>query len=77
MIKIGDRVKFLNDVGVGKVQKIQGTIVTVDREDGFEIPVLISELVVVDKAEEMIAISKIGVGDERPGRAKRSPSDKK
>lgn len=76
MIKIGDRVKFINDVGVGTVQKIVGTIVTVDREDGFEVPALISELVVVDKAEEMRAISKIGVSDLRPGRVKRSPAEK-
>lgn len=76
MIKVGDRVKFINDVGVGTVQKIVGTIVTVDREDGFEVPTLISELVVVDKAEEMRAISKIGVSDIRPGKVKRSPEEK-
>ncbi len=68
MIKIGDRVKFLNDVGEGRVLKIEGSIVTVDRADGFEIPMLISDLVVVDKEEELRAISRIGVSDAKPGR---------
>jgi len=44
-IKEGDRVKFLNDVGGGKVVKIidKDTAVILN-ETGFEIPVLISEL---------------------------------
>ena len=70
-MKIGDRVKFINDVGAGTVVKIEGTIITVDREDGFEIPTLISELVVVEKEEELRAISRIGVSDIKPGRRKK------
>ncbi|MFI3314697.1 MAG: hypothetical protein R3Y04_03425 [Rikenellaceae bacterium] len=72
MIKLGDRVKFINDIGVGKVIKIEGKIVTVDREDGFEVPALISELVVVEKEEELRAISRIGVSDPKPGRVQRN-----
>lgn len=49
MIKVGDRVKFMNDVGGGIVTKIVSkSMVNVENEDGFEIPTLISELVVVD-----------------------------
>lgn len=77
MIKLGDRVKFINDVGVGKVVKIEGKIVTVDREDGFEVPALISELVVVPKEDELRAISRIGVSDPKPGRVRRNAEEQK
>lgn len=46
MIKIGDTVRYLNAVGGGVVRKIEGKVAYVD-EDGFETPVLVSELVVV------------------------------
>lgn len=46
MYKLGDRVKFLNDVGGGTVTKIVGkNMVHVENEDGFEIPVLLSEII--------------------------------
>lgn len=48
-INIGDKVRFLNDVGGGKVSGFQkGGIVLVEDEDGFEVPVRESEVVVVD-----------------------------
>ncbi len=46
MIKIGDTVRYLNAVGGGVVRRIEGKVAYVD-EDGFDTPVLISELVVV------------------------------
>lgn len=45
-VKPGDRVKFLNDVGGGIVKKVNGNIAEVESEEGFVIPVLLSELVV-------------------------------
>jgi hypothetical protein len=46
MYKLGDRVKFLNDIGGGTVTKIVGkNMVHVENEDGFEIPVLLSEII--------------------------------
>ncbi|MFA9389948.1 MAG: DUF2027 domain-containing protein [Prolixibacteraceae bacterium] len=52
MLKIGDRVKFLNDVGGGKVVSFQGkNIAVVEDQDGFDIPVLINALVKVAEAE--------------------------
>ena len=46
MYKLGDRVKFLNDVGGGIITKIVGkNMVYVENEDGFEIPVLLSEII--------------------------------
>ncbi len=48
-INIGDKVRFLNDVGGGIVSGFQkGGIVLVQDEDGFEMPVLSSEVVVVN-----------------------------
>ena len=49
MIKIGDKVKFLNDVGGGVVTGFAGKDrVYVENYDGFEIPYLVSQLVNVD-----------------------------
>lgn len=45
MIKIGDRVKFLNDPGGGIVEKIEGDQAFVLIEEGFVIPTLISNLI--------------------------------
>ena len=45
MIKVGDKVKFLNDVGGGVVTSyINKNLVNVENEDGFEIPCPITQL---------------------------------
>lgn len=47
-IKIGDKVRFLNAVGGGIVRRLRGKDqVMVEDEDGFEVPVLIRECVVI------------------------------
>jgi hypothetical protein len=49
MIKIGDRIRFLNEVGGGVITKIiNKDMVAVLDEDGFETPVLKRECVVID-----------------------------
>ena len=51
-MKIGDKVKFLNDVGGGKVAGFRpGGIVLVEDEDGFDIPVPQNEVVVIEEAQ--------------------------
>ena len=51
---IGDRVRFLNDVGGGKVVKyIDNETVAVLNQDDFEIPVLMSELI-LDQAPDYV-----------------------
>ncbi|MGM0619794.1 MAG: DUF2027 domain-containing protein [Bacteroidota bacterium] len=46
MIKTGDKVKFLNDVGGGIVTGFIGkNMVNVENEDGFEIPYPVSQLI--------------------------------
>ncbi len=52
MIKVGDRVKFLNDVGGGVVTGfISKSMVNVEGDDGFEVPYPISQLVNVSAPE--------------------------
>ena len=64
MLKIGDKVRFLNDVGGGTVSGFQGKdIVLVADEDGFEIPTLISEVVAVETDDYNIA--KVVAGQKK------------
>ena len=57
-MKIGDKVRFLSEVGGGKVAGFQGkNIVLVEDEDGFQMPMLINEVVVV--GEENYETSRI------------------
>ena len=49
-MKIGDKVRFLSEVGGGKISGFQGKdIVMVMDEDGFEIPTSIHDVVVVEQ----------------------------
>lgn len=50
--KVGDKVRFLNSVGGGIVARIDGKTVYVRDEDGFEMPSLASDIVVVNNARE-------------------------
>ncbi len=48
MLKIGDQVRFLSEVGCGRVSGFQGKdIVLVEDQDGFEIPMTIHDVVLV------------------------------
>ena len=50
-LNIGDTVRFLNTIGGGKVKKfINKQLVEVEDEHGFDVPVLISECVVITPA---------------------------
>lgn len=47
-MKIGDKVRFLSEVGGGRVAGFQGrNIVLVEDEDGFQVPMRVSEVVVI------------------------------
>ncbi|MBO7139351.1 MAG: DUF2027 domain-containing protein [Prevotella sp.] len=47
-MKIGDKVRFLSEVGGGRVAGFQGkNIVLVEDEDGFQVPMQVNEVVVV------------------------------
>jgi len=53
-MKIGDKVRFLNTTGGGIVKGFQGKdIVLVEDEEGFDIPVLIRETVLIEPSNDM------------------------
>ncbi|MDE6702795.1 MAG: DUF2027 domain-containing protein [Muribaculaceae bacterium] len=52
--KIGDTVRFLNDVGGGVVVRIKDNMAYVADEDGFETPMLLRECVVVAQPSEAV-----------------------
>ena len=63
--KVGDKVRFLNEVGGGIISKITGSdMVYVMDEDGFEIPVSATEIVVVGQEEYKKTTSDISLKDE-------------
>ena len=65
-MKIGDRVRFLSDVGGGIVKGFQDkNIVLVEDEDGFQIPTLVSEVVVVTTDDYNIAKVDTSTKNER------------
>lgn len=63
-MKIGDKVRFLNEVGGGIVSGFQDAhTVLVRDEDGFDIPMLVSNCVVIDTDDYNIA--KVNTGTHR------------
>lgn len=65
-MKIGDQVRFLNEIGGGRVAGFQGkNIVLVEDEDGFQVPMLTMEVVVVGD-EDYGTGHLIEVRSERP-----------
>ncbi len=64
-LSIGCRVRFLNEVGGGQVVKfIDKRMALVKTDDGFEIPTLISELVVVEPSSEQSLVGQCKKIDE-------------
>ncbi len=51
-VKIGDKVRYLNAIGGGTVTKFQSKDIVLVEEDGFESPVLIRDIVVVQATNE-------------------------
>lgn len=59
-IKVGTKVKFLNDVGGGIVSKIlDKKHVIVENETGFDVPVAIKEIIIVEQEEQYSTKVKI------------------
>ena len=53
-IKIGDKVRFLSEVGGGRVSGFQGkNIVLVEDEDGFEIPMQVKDVIVIAPSPDL------------------------
>lgn len=76
-MKIGDKVRFLSEVGGGTVSGFQGKdIALVEDEDGFNIPMLKSELVVVDTNDYNIAKVNTRNTPKRQEKIELEPADK-
>lgn len=74
-MKIGDKVRFLNEVGGGVVAGFPDKqTVLVRDEDGFEIPVLIRECVVVETDSYNLPLSRHGGDGNAPDTGQR-PAD--
>ncbi|MEA4948325.1 MAG: DUF2027 domain-containing protein [Petrimonas sp.] len=67
-LQIGDKVRFLNTVGGGQVKGfLNKQLVIVEDENGFDVPVLISECVVVETAgNEKLGQPEAEVPDKEP-----------
>ena len=50
-MKVNDIVRFLNDVGGGRIVRIEGNTAYVEDADGFERPALTRDLVVIDSTQ--------------------------
>lgn len=78
MVKIGDKIRFLNDVGGGTITGFQGKdIVLVADEDGFEIPTLVTEVVAVETNDYNIAKVVDGKKKEKTNEDKPTPTSVK
>lgn len=78
MVKIGDKVRFLNDVGGGTITGFQDKdIVLVADEDGFEIPTLVTEVVAVETNDYNIAKVVDGKKKEKNNEDKPTPTSVK
>lgn len=74
-MKIGDKVRFLSEVGGGKISGFQGKdIVLVEDEDGFDIPMPIKEVIVVETDDYNIA--KVNTGTHSAIGASKKPVQK-
>jgi hypothetical protein len=70
MAKVGDIVRFLNSVGGGRIVSIDGNIAHVEDEDGFDVPALLKECVVVmDAAAAKAATAPTTATPTTPGAA--------
>lgn len=75
MLKIGDKVRFLNDVGGGTVTGFQGKdLVLVADADGFEIPTLITEVVAVETDDYNIAKVVAAQKKQKAAKGEKTPT---
>ncbi len=60
MLKIGDKVRFLDSKGGGIVRRFSGKdLVMVEDEDGFEIPTMVNQCVVVNDKDDDRAAGRV------------------
>lgn len=72
-MKIGDKVRFLSEVGGGIIAGFQGkNIVLVEDSDGFQIPTAVNDVVVVGQ-DNYASINKVTTKQKKSGQQPKSP----
>ncbi len=73
-MKIGDKVRFLSEIGGGRVAGFQGkNIVLVEDEDGFQVPMPLNEVVVVgDESYDTSRIVEVKQQQEKQRKAEKA-----
>lgn len=74
-LQIGDKIRFLNAVGGGQVKGfLSKQLVIIEDENGFDVPVLVSECVVVEAAgNEKLGQTEPEVPDKEPEKKTEKP----
>ncbi|MDE6158944.1 MAG: DUF2027 domain-containing protein [Bacteroidaceae bacterium] len=76
-MQIGDKVRFVSEVGGGIVTRFQGkNTVFVEDEDGFEVPMLVSQVVVIDEEKERRSMPKDEKQEASSERREMEPCDR-
>ncbi len=79
-IEVGDKVRFLDEVGGGIVAGIEGNIILVEDEDGFEIPYQLSKVVLIEKnaveADEEVDDKLLEVENKNVDVSEKTPAQK-
>lgn len=65
-IEVGAQVRFLNAVGGGRVARVVGDTAWVEDPDGFEIPTLLRECVVVEQGDTFMPAYKPPTFEKKP-----------
>ncbi|MDE6428483.1 MAG: DUF2027 domain-containing protein, partial [Muribaculaceae bacterium] len=63
-MKIGDVVRFLNDIGGGTITRIEGKTAYVTDSDGFETPVLLTQCVAIPTQKKSDQSAKSAKSDQ-------------
>ena len=80
-MKIGDKVRFLSEIGGGRISGFQGKdVVLVEDEDGFEVPMMKSEVVVIGEenydTSHVVEVKQQGQKSAKAPMAEQEPADK-
>ncbi len=80
-MKIGDKVRFLSEIGGGRISGFQGKdVVLVEDEDGFEVPMMKSEVVVIGEenydTSHVVEVKQQGQKSAKAPVAEQEPADK-
>lgn len=80
-MKIGDKVRFLSETGGGRVSGFKGSnVVLVEDEDGFEVPMLKSEVVVIGEenydTSHVVEVKQKGMAPKTTEVKEAEPADK-